>query len=298
MSFVRIVILNYNSASKTSALANSLLSQVYASFEIVVVDNASADTDKEALIKCLSPTIHLVESAFNCGYSGGNNLGLKFNSGHTINYHLILNPDIYIQDDFFIQKMVDGFQYKGYLPIFAQSPLVNTIPSEIPISFQIQVRKLLSAYKLYLLSFSFSKFFFYSFYQEYIYASHMPFNNQYLSCDTINGAAFMVKDEFVRANNYLDSNVFLYHEELILGKQIQNWGGQCLLNGYVTVDHLQGFSTKSNKHQFNREMEKLKYLSEAYFFKEYLHINSFFIYFFKFFKRTELFFKHKIYRFK
>lgn len=291
MERVRIIVLNYNTANLTIKLINKLQRQVYDYFEIIVVDNSCAIDQQELLDSFLPSSIFFIKSKTNLGYSGGNNLGMKYSSGFEPDYFLILNSDLEIADNFLIQKLVNGFKIHSSLPIFAQSPLINTLSNKKPVGLQIQVRKLLSTLKLYLLSFSLFKKLFPIFFNSFVYKSEMPFENKYMICDTINGAAFIIKAEFMRNINYLDQNVFLYHEEMILGKQIQNAGGICLLNGFTEVSHLQGCSTKSSANQFNVKMERYKYLSEAYFFAEYLKINKFSIKIFMTLKEIELYLK-------
>lgn len=288
---VRVIILNYNTARYTIDLVSKIKNQIYTNFEIVVVDNNSKVSDYLYLVNHLDKDICLIKSVSNLGYSAGNNLGFKFDSINPIDYFLILNSDLIVDDIHLVEKLVVGFKLNSDKPIYASSPLVKSSHNNQPSHSQIQVRKLLSTGQLFFLSFSIFKKLFPSIFKKYIYFDAMPFNNKYLIADTINGAAFMISRKFLESINYLDENVFLYHEELILGKQIQNAGGVCVLNGYTEVTHLQGISTKSTPKSLILEMERHKYFSEAYFFEEYLHINKFFVKVFCFLKELELLFK-------
>lgn len=288
---VRVVILNYNTALYTIDLVSKIQYQSYSNFHILVVDNNSDLEDYHLLLKNLPESVSLIQSPINVGYSAGNNLGFKFDSGNLVDFFLILNSDLIVDDIHLIKKLVAGFKLNSPRPVYATSPLVNTAHSHLPSHSQIQVRKLLNRFQLLFLSFSIFKKLFPSVFKNYIYFDQIPYINKYMYCDTINGAAFMVSRPFLASNNYLDENVFLYHEELILGKQIQNAGGICLLNGFTEVSHLQGCSTKSSANQFNVTMERYKYLSEAYFFAEYLKINKFSIKIFMTLKVIELYLK-------
>ncbi|WP_439504221.1 glycosyltransferase family 2 protein [Sediminibacterium sp.] len=285
---VRTIVLNYNTATLTLALVNSLLLQKYNNLEIIVVDNNSNNNDKQLLSSSLPASVYFIQSNSNLGYSGGNNLGMKYNSGFLPDLFFILNSDLQIDDFFLIQKLVDGFNKYSFIPVVAQSPLVNTLSNSKPIGRQIQVRKLLSPFLMYLLSFSLFKWLTPFFTNSLIYQSQMPFENKYLICDSINGAAFIVSSDFMRINKYLDENVFLYFEEMILAKQIQNYGACCLLNGFVQIKHMQGASTGSSLKNYNPAMERIKYNSEAYFFNKYLDISPFFTNIFTFLKELEL----------
>lgn len=289
--FVRVIILNYNTSHQVLSLIHQLLNQQYFNFEIIVIDNTSIKEHSSYLHANVPANVHLVLSDKNLGYSGGNNLGLKFNSKKKVDYHLILNPDINISDEFMIKKMVDAFALPENKNVAAQSPLVNTLSSLTSFEQQIQVRRLLHPFQLIIISFYLGKIIFKKWYLSYIYASLMPFFGKYILCDTVNGAAFMIKNSFIQSNGLLDDSVFLYHEELILGKKIKNAGMTCLLNGYVQVGHYQGLSTKSNNMSFSLNMEKYKILSEAYFLEKYCNVSIIAIKLFLFLKHIELILK-------
>lgn len=63
-------------------------------FEIVVVDNGSADGSVE-LVREQFPQVHLVASPLNNGYARGTNLGLKEAKGDQV---LLLNTDIVVRE--------------------------------------------------------------------------------------------------------------------------------------------------------------------------------------------------------
>lgn len=274
-----------------------LLQQNYQAFEIVVVDNKSDIQDFFLLQSTLPASVFLIQSTANKGYSGGNNLGIKLDTGKQIDYHLVLNNDIEISDLNFIRKLVNSFYQSLEKPVYAVSPLVNTIKSKLPAHSQIQVRRILQPHQLMLLSFSLFKKLFKNLFDHYIYRDCQPYSNQLMPCDTINGAAFMISNAFMHSINFLDESVFLYHEEMILGKQIQEQGGTCLLNGCIEVAHHQGVSTHASFGQFNMQMEKFKISSEAYFLSKYLGVHAIKVKIFSMLKMGELYCKYIYFKF-
>ncbi len=87
---VSIVIVNYNTRELTAQCIDSILAdRPQASFEIVVVDNASSDGSADWL-EARYPHILLVRSSRNLGFAGGNNLGISASHGR---YILLLNSD-------------------------------------------------------------------------------------------------------------------------------------------------------------------------------------------------------------
>ncbi len=117
----------------------------------------------------------------------------------------------------------------------------------------------------------------------------MPFIGKELAVDTINGAAFLIDGKFFREIGFFDEGTFLFNEELILGKTIQNKGYTCLLNGNSIVNHLQGLSTKSKKESYNIKMEYEKIRSEVYYLKKYLSVNKALRVIFSIYRRFEIY---------
>src|SRR5690606_19528194 len=66
----------------------------HANCEVIVVDNASGD-DSVPMVEKHFPTVKLIRSAANIGFSGGNNLGIREARGE---YILLLNSDTEVQD--------------------------------------------------------------------------------------------------------------------------------------------------------------------------------------------------------
>jgi len=234
MKFVRIVILNYNSSKYCIDLIGMLRNQIYDAFEMVVVDNSSRE-DQVNILKAQVPSdVHLLLLEQNLGYSGGNNAGMRYDSGKSADYFLILNDDVIIDDPRFIEKLVNSFSEPSSQEIIAVSPLTDTVLTNKPVEYQIQVRKILAPLELLIISFALLNKIFAKTFKRFIYQEQMPYANKYMFCDSINGCAFMVKAPFMYQQNFLDDHVFLFHEELILGKQILNAGGTCMLNGYTS----------------------------------------------------------------
>src|SRR5450755_3647080 len=85
-----IIIVNWNSADFLSECVASIQKHMQSvTYEIIVVDNASAKEDVDKLRQHL-PDISLIASQENRGFAGANNLGFRHSSGE---YVLFLNPD-------------------------------------------------------------------------------------------------------------------------------------------------------------------------------------------------------------
>ena len=291
--FIRIVILNYNSSQYTINTIKDLKTQSFQNFEIVVVDNASIPVERELLILSLPKSIVCIYSDRNLGYARGNNLGMKIKTNHEPDYYFILNNDVIIVDKQLLEILLSSFTLNN--KIIAVSPLIDSMASNLPIEKQIQVRRVLPLPNLFFVCCTIFKLFTKNSFNQYVYLKEMPFINKYLLCDSINGAAFMIEADFIKQNNYLDEGTFLFFEEIILGKQIMNAGGTCMLNGKVALKHLQGISTKSKPNRLNLVMEKYKRESELYYFKKYCGLNNFNSILYVFFKKIEILLKQITY---
>ena len=295
MKFIRIVILNFNSSQYTLDTVKSLETQSFQNFEIVVVDNASKEEEIQLLKECLPKSILCIYAVENLGYSSGNNLGMRIKTNSKPDYFFILNNDVIIEDDTLLEQLLASFNWSCDKKVIAISPLIDTISTKSPLEEQIQVRRVLPTMQLFFVCCTIFKLFTKKAFAIYIYKQEMPFINNYLLCDSINGAAFMIEADFIKKNNYLDEGTFLFFEEIILGRQILDAGGTCLLNGKVSLKHLQGVSTKSTSQKLNVTMEKYKRESELYYFEKYCGLNKYNSFIYILFKKMEVLLKQMIY---
>jgi GT2 family glycosyltransferase len=123
---VSIIIVNYNGKDLIKDCLDSVLSQVFIDFELVIVDNGSTD-DSINFIKSnfIDKRIKIVESDKNLGFAGGNNLGFKNTSG---DYIVLLNNDTVVDKDWlkYLYELINSDETIG----IAQSLVITEgIPS-------------------------------------------------------------------------------------------------------------------------------------------------------------------------
>ena len=88
-----IIIVTYNASADLAACLTSIeASAATTPYEIVVVDNASADGSAAAAR--LWPRVRVIESPTNVGFSRANNIGIRASSGELI---LLLNADTIVK---------------------------------------------------------------------------------------------------------------------------------------------------------------------------------------------------------
>jgi len=115
MKRVAIVILNWNGIDDTLLCLNSLLSQSYKNFHIVVVDNGSTDDSKERLDKYQvkhNDKIDVIYNPTKFGFAGGVNTGIEWGLNEDFEYVALFNNDA-VADKNWLQHLVNSVESKG-----------------------------------------------------------------------------------------------------------------------------------------------------------------------------------------
>ena len=100
---VFIIILNWNNWVDTKDCLESLKTNGYQNCEVVVVDNGSDEKPE-----ITNPKIKVIYNKENLGFSGGNNVGIKYALENGADYVLILNNDTIASDDFLVKLVEAG----------------------------------------------------------------------------------------------------------------------------------------------------------------------------------------------
>ena len=102
---VYIIILNWNGLEDTLECLESVFELSYPKFEVLVVDNGSTD-DSVAVIRKAYRGVILIENKENLGYTGGNNIGMRYALNNGADYVWLLNNDTVVEIDT-LSKLVD-----------------------------------------------------------------------------------------------------------------------------------------------------------------------------------------------
>lgn len=90
---VSIITVNYNGAPDTCEMIESLKRHESYPYELIVVDNGSANLEGYTLLKDKYPDVIVIRSDQNLGFAGGNNIGIQYATG---DYLFFLNNDTII----------------------------------------------------------------------------------------------------------------------------------------------------------------------------------------------------------
>ncbi len=250
---VSVILVSYNSA----VLLRQCLKSVYEQtqeipVEVIVVDNASSDNNRE-VIRSEFPAVRLVESSENLGFSRGNNLGASLAKGAHL---LFLNSDTILFENSI--KVLSDFLDKY--------PVVGAVGPKILFgngSFQ------LSAGRLPTLWGEFLDKIVYSLARKWN-AVMCPLLERWHSTPKavgwLTGACVMVRQQaFVQVNGF-DEKLFMYFEDKDLCKRINSSGWQIMYCPSTSIIHLlAGSSGNVDKQRIN----ELYRTSQIYYYRKH-----------------------------
>lgn len=275
MKKIRVIILNFHQIDATIECIKSLSQQNYPLVDVVVVDNAPTAPEIEEIKQKLPFYVKHVVNEKNVGFAAGNNTGTQeFKDFLGPEYYFFLNNDTVLNDPQTIQSLVACLEADEKAA--AVSPLINTLSSSVSVRNQIQVRRnaqfrdVVVAYSPLLKRLPFLN----KIYSRHVYAELSPIENKVYDVDTINGAAFLIKQTVYEQIGGIDENTFLYFEEIILGNKINFLGLKCMLDGRTIVEHHQGLSSGKRKTTIGRKMFEYEVESQQYFCKKYLKVGN------------------------
>ena len=103
---VSVIVLNWNKPDDTIVCVRSFEKLQYGNFELVVIDNGSTDDSVAIFERCL-PTVTRIHTGRNLGYTGGNNVGIRFALSNGADYVLIVNNDTILINPSFVRTLIE-----------------------------------------------------------------------------------------------------------------------------------------------------------------------------------------------
>ena len=203
-----IIIPHHNGEELLFNCLESMLNQIsIQDFEIIVVDNGSIDNSADKA-KEKFPSINLLKSETNLGYSGGCNFGAKNAKGE---YTIFLNNDT-LHTKNWIEELI-GFLDKNPQAGAAQPKILNATNKDT-FDYAGGAGGYIDKYC-------------FPFVRGRIFNSLEKDSNQYDDVKKIfwaSGAAFIIRTELLRELNYFDNIYFAYMEEIDLCWRLQALG--------------------------------------------------------------------------
>ena len=210
-----VVILNYNTFEDTVVCVDSIKKYTAcSSYKIFVVDNASPDKSGLLLASkyAQDDKVQVLASEKNLGFSGGNNIGIRAALEEGFEYVYLLNSDIILQNDAFA-FMQEALASNKDVAIVGPS-IYN------PKGKYVQFARHGITAKSYLTSKKFFKIFFPSQKNKSRFLDY-PTDKDFVFNGMVSGCCFGMSSDFIRQNNCLDENLFMYYEEDVLAYVLQ-----------------------------------------------------------------------------
>ena len=251
---VAVVIVTYNSRQDIEPCLRSVFAGENGSgsgpAEVVVVDNASTD-DTVAWVRAQWPSVTVVASPDNRGFSAANNLGIRATTAPLV---LLLNPDTIVPPDAIgtlARHLVDtpGTGIIGpRLEDAHGAPELSFGPMISPWGELRQKLRLAGARRGWHLA------------QQAIV--------RMTSCagprDWVSGACLLIRRDVLDAVGGLDERFFMYTEDVDLCAEVRRRGFAVRFDPSVTVTHLRGQSAATNPHT-----ERLRRQSHMAFYRKH-----------------------------
>ena len=126
---VAIVLVNWNATEDTIECLRSLSRVEYSRFFVVVVDNGSKQ-DPTAEITATARDVSVLRLGRNCGFAGGNNVGMAHALQRGADYVLCLNNDTLVAPDF-VDLLVDAVEPETSIGMATPAIYRHSQPTEL-----------------------------------------------------------------------------------------------------------------------------------------------------------------------
>lgn len=258
MKKLGFVIVNYNDANTTIRLLNQI--KDYKNIDqIIVVDNNSTDDSVKKLKKLKSKKIKIIENKENKGYASGLNTGAKYLIQTLGECNIIFsNSDIIIKNE----KDLDTLSSDIKGEISVSSPVIeehNNLnrgwKKTTPLTESLLNLPYISRY----------------FKKKKLYYKDNHYKEDISYVDVVSGCFFMVDSSALQEINYFDENTFLYYEELIFSKKLEEKNKKLIVDNRVHVIHDHSVTIDKNVKRINKY--KILKASQRYYVKNYLKGN-------------------------
>ena len=226
-----VVIVTYNCWPFVRLCLHSLLWQVDARLEVVVVDNNSADDTVESLTETF-PNVILLANKTNVGFGTACNQGMKIARGR---YFLMLNPDTFVPEDLSqrVVAFMDAHQECGAMGVRMTEGRGRFLPES--------KRGLPTLFRSFCRFSGLSSLFPTSKITAGYYLGHLP-ENQIAAVEILSGAFMVLTREAIEKVGGFDEQFFMYGEDIDLSWRIHEAG---FVNYYLPDIHIVHFKGES-----------------------------------------------------
>lgn len=267
---IDILVLNYNDAVTTTSFVN-LVKDYSCVRKILVVDNHSKDNSLECLKALENDKVIVIDSGENRGYGAGNNFGIRYLCNHfDSEYILLCNPDVVVEESV-CEKLESFLRINKEYSIAAPFMLNAKGVKQKNTAFRIPTKwEYIFSIDMILTKFT----------NTFYYKNIEDEKGSLKNVGSVSGSLFMMNTHDMLEYGMYDENIFLYCEELVLGKKMQMAQKKiALLTDCFFVHNHSVSITKAYKSLVKKH--KIFMRSKLYVIKQYYKVN-FFEYFISF----------------
>jgi hypothetical protein len=198
----------------------------YPNIKIIVVDNNSLNDEAELLKNNYGDKVHILSCKKNLGFSGGNNIGIKYSLEDKADFVLLLNNDTTVEADF-LEPLVNKFNSSNQVGITA--PQINYFNEPDKIwSAGGKISRIRSS--------GFAK----------SNIKETEFNKGHKSVSFVSGCCMLIRNEVLERIGLFDENFFLYNEDTDLCERAIRAGYEILIISESKIYHKVNSSTEKN----------------------------------------------------
>jgi GT2 family glycosyltransferase len=223
---VSIITLNMNQADVTADFLQSLNISKYKKFEVIVVDQNSKEDPTEKLQNAYK-NVTIIKSKKNLGFTGGNNLALKYTKGE---YIFCVNNDTIITP-YLIQELVQPLKSEHNIGVTSPKILYYDNPEIIQYAGSDKINPYTGRNK--------------SSAKGKKDKEHPEFSESYQTTYA-HGCAMMIRYDVIEKVGFLDDDYFIYYEELDFSQRVINAGYKIWYVGNVYILHKESITVGKN----------------------------------------------------
>lgn len=229
---VSIVILNWNGLNDTIDCLESLSKIDYENHEIIIVDNNSSGEDVKILKELFGNYIKkIIVNKENLGFSGGNNVGIKYALENNTDVVLLLNNDTIVEANFLSKLVKTSIAYPD---VGVLTPLINYYTDKKTVWF---AGGYISRIRSTGIPLGIGK------------PEHLFSKNKY--CTFASGCCMYIKKEVLEKVGFLDENYFLYLEDTDFSWRVLASGFKILYESSSKIYHKVGSTMSKTNSMLN-----------------------------------------------
>jgi len=265
-----VLIVNFNSALFVAKAVESVQKCATSDdFMFCIVDNASQEIDRVMLRKLSCSKVRVIEREQNGGFAVGYNAAARLARDiFDPAFLVVMNPDVEILDKGTIETLIDCINVGGAEVVGAQ-PLIHAHRLPGTATEQPAIRRIPDVWDLVISESIILRYVFRSRFKRFLMLDARP-HGRHTRFFVPSGAFFVIRAKAFFEIDGFDEHTFLYGEEFILGKRLQQRNMYLSFDPSVTVRHFQGAATGFDRWRPNRQMYIFRRDSQIYYVREYL----------------------------